>query len=74
MGNKLIKALNQIEVYSAIKSPNNRRSVGPDKTSGETWGGNTQWLVTLVTYVRNQCAEIYWMPQTWKQGIITYIR
>ena len=73
MENKLTDAFSQTEVYSAINALNNHKAVGTDRTSGEIWKKNVDWLATFATHLLNQCAEIYWMPQTWKQGIITYI-
>ena len=35
--NKLPEALSRIVVHRAIKALNNRKAVGPDKTSGEMW-------------------------------------
>ena len=71
--NKLTEAFSQIEVHSAIKALNNRKSVGSDRTSGEVWKENIDWLATFAIHILNRWAEIYWMPQTWKRGIITYI-
>merc|ERR1712112_477018 len=71
--NKQTDAFSQTEVRSAIKALNNRKAVGTDRTSGEIWKGNIDWPATFATHLLSRCAELYWMPQTWKQGIITYI-
>ena len=73
MENKLTDKFNHIEVHRAINALNNRKAVGTDRTSGEIWKKNVDWLATFATHLLNQCAELFWMPHTWKQGIITYI-
>ena len=73
IANKLTEAFSHKELHSAIKALNNRKAVGPDRTIGEIWKENIEWLAAFAIHIINQCAEIYWMPHTWKQGKITYI-
>ena len=72
--NKLTDAFSHTEVHSAINALSNRKAVGSDKTSGEIRKANIDWCATLATHLINHCAKLYWMPQTWKQGIITYTK
>ena len=61
------------EIKQAIAKLSNRKSVGKDELTAETFKANEEWITQILQAMFNQIGKNKTMPQSWIRGIMTFL-
>ena len=61
------------DITMAIRSIQDRKSVGGDGITSEVVKRNQQWLIPNIQIILHNCQQSYRMPKQWIKGIMTFI-
>ena len=65
--------ITDLDISKAIKSTNNRKSVGADGITDEVIKQNQEWFIPNHKIILHNFQQSYRMPRQWLKGVMTFL-